>query len=90
MNDPRYSRVKTLIEAKHITEFKQIFDHIPKTVVYQDLGMSFEKFSGLLKKPSLFKLNDLIKLAEKIELNPRVIIELALLQYEADHTKKKR
>jgi hypothetical protein len=87
MKDPRYARVKILIEAKHITEINQIFENIPKTLVYGDLRMGFAAFKTRFNNPTLYTLEEVMRLAILIEIDPRVLIEMILLQRPA---KKKR
>jgi arginine repressor len=64
--DPRYTAIKYLLKKEDIKTFKEIFDHIPKTVVAADLGTNNSRMSRLIDDPSLFKMGELYKLAELI------------------------
>lgn len=90
MKDPRYARVKTLIEGKHITRFDQIVQdkNIPKSVVAKDLGMRYESFKLRLQDPGLLTFNELSLIASWVNLPVDVIIELVKTQ-KAAKTKKR-
>ncbi|MDP4216296.1 MAG: hypothetical protein Q8927_08840 [Bacteroidota bacterium] len=79
--DRRYSTVKVLIETGNIKSFAGIFDHIPKSVVYADLGMNYTRFTKLLSNPALFTLQELITLAGFMGIDPKIIIEMAYTQH---------
>lgn len=79
-----------MLKAGDISEFRQIFTHIPKSTVYTDLGMNYDRFKGMLLDTSLFQLHDLIAFAKLLDMESREIIELALKQYEQDREKKKK
>lgn len=88
MKDPRYARVRALITSKYITEFNQIFDHIPKTIVQTDLKMGWRAFDNRFKSITLWSMRDLILLATLVEVDPRSLTELIFQEVEA--TKKSR
>lgn len=91
MKDPRYARVKALIEGKHITQFKQIVENknIPKSVLCKDLGMRYESFQKRLADPGLFTLNEFILMAGWIGVDEEVVTELARAQKRAKVRGKK-
>ena len=60
--DPRYTTIKVLIEAGHIMSFREIFVFIPKTVVYRDLGVNFNRFDSAIANPSKFRIKELMRL----------------------------
>lgn len=84
--DNRYQVVKRLIEANDITTFQQIFDFIPKRVVYGDLGLNYARFQRLFGKPEKLTLAELLKLSQLIECEPHKLFDIAT----AFKTPKKR
>jgi hypothetical protein len=85
--DKRYSSAKALIESGHIRSFREIFDHIPKTVVYQDLQVNFKRFSKAILDPSKLTIGELRTLAEMFEYDPKKLLDMA---YEQTLTVKQR
>jgi hypothetical protein len=51
-SDSRYEIIRVLIEAGNIKSFAEIFRYIPKTVVYRDLGVNFNRFSRAIINPA--------------------------------------
>ena len=82
--DTRYATIKILIAAGHIKSFRDIFQHIPKSVVYGDLGVNFERFTKLLKNPATFTLQELITLSGFFDMEPLAIINMVYEQHLAD------
>lgn len=78
--DTRYSTIKVLIESGHIKSFRQIFDFIPKTVVYRDLAVNFNRFSRAILDPSAFTIRELIALAEMFDVDAKKMIDMAYQQ----------
>lgn len=79
--DKRYSTVKNLISGGYIKSFQEIFDTIPKSVVYKDLGMNSARFNKLLSNVEGFVVKDLLRIAELIEVDGKVILDLVYIQY---------
>jgi|ADGO01.1.fsa_nt_gi hypothetical protein len=80
VKDKRYQTVKLLIESGHITEFKQIFEHIPKSIVANDLGTNYTRLSKLIKHTEHIPLKDLITLSRFFGVDGRVMVDLAYKQ----------
>ena len=80
MMDSRYTTIKVLMESGHITTFRQIFDYIPKTVVYKDLRVNFKRFSKAILDPSGLSLGELRTLAEFFDLDTKKLIDMAYMQ----------
>lgn len=49
--DYRYETVKMYIQKKRITKFKEIFKHIPKTVVALDMHTNNNRMTALMQRP---------------------------------------
>ena len=90
IKDKRYTVVKNLIESGHVTFLRQIFDILPKSVVYKDLGMNNARFTNLMENVELFVVNDLFRIADLIEIDKMKILEITYNQYDADNEKKVR
>lgn len=89
VKDRRYKTIKNLIEDGHITAFREIFDTLPKSVLYKDLRMNNTRFNNLLEHVEQFLLNDLFRIAELIETEKANIVKLVLNQFDADNRRKK-
>jgi len=71
--------------------FQEIFDILPKTVVLKDLHIHNQRFNKMLSNVSLFPLEELYKLAELIEIDPKIIVDLAhILAHSQYITNRKR
>lgn len=89
--DPRYIAVKYLIEGKQITEFKDIFTHLPKTVMAQDLGTNNNRMTRLIDHVDQFTLAELYRISDLLDVDYRIIFNLAHFQHfgTIKRTKKK-
>jgi hypothetical protein len=81
IRDPRYASVKALIESGHIKSIRDIFINIPKTTVYKDLGINFNRFDRAILNPSIFRMQELVALAELFEVDAKQLIDIAYEQY---------
>ena len=90
IKDKRYKTIKNLIETGHITLFREIFDILPKSIIYKDLGMNNDRFTNLMNNVELFLIIDLFRIADLIETEKRKILELIYNQYLADNKNIKR
>lgn len=88
--DKRYAATKVLIESGHIQTFRQIFDHIPRSVVYSDLGINYTRFKELLSNTARFTLQELIILGKLFEMDAKTLIDMAYDQFLTDQKGKKR
>lgn len=87
MLDKRYDTIKILIESGHIQSIRDIFQFIPKTTVYRDLGVNFNRFDRAIRDPSIFRLAELRELAELFGIDAKKMIDMA---YEQSLTVKYR
>jgi len=78
-----YHTLKLLIEAKKLTQFNQIFEHIPPTVVNKDLGINYARFNKLRERVQGFKLQELYSMSYLIGVEEIAILELAHNEYMA-------
>jgi hypothetical protein len=89
--DQRYTTIKVLIQSGHIKSFRDIFNYIPKTVVYKDLRVNFNRFSKAVNDPAGLSLAELRTLAEFFEVDTKKLIDMAFEQMtSAGKTKRRR
>lgn len=89
--DPRYGSIKVLIETGHIKSIKEIFLFIPKTTVYKDLRVNFNRFDRAIADPSIFRMKELMILSELFGIDARKFIDMAYEQIlEVKQLRKKK
>lgn len=88
--DNRYKAVKQLLEAGGIKTLPDIFDFIPRKVVYGDMGVNYQRFKRLVGNPYLFTLEELATIARLFEVETRVIIDITLASKSATKIAKKK
>jgi hypothetical protein len=76
MKDRRLTAVKALLENGEITEIAQIFDLVPKSPTYKQLGMGYLRFLDCLKNSGNFTIDELITLADLVGVEGKVIVDL--------------
>lgn len=91
VKDKRHKTVKILIEGGHVSEFREIFDHIPKTTVAAELGIHFNRFNNFMEKVGAMGISDLFLLSGYFEIDPKVMFNLIENQHNNARkgTKKK-
>ena len=88
--DRRYKTVKIMIEGGHLTEFNQIFDYIPKSVVANDLGTNYNRLIRLIEHVEQFTLKELFTLSSFCDLDSKLILDLVYNQYANERKAKKK
>jgi hypothetical protein len=88
--DKRYKTIKHLIDGGHITLFSEIFEHIPKSKVAQDLGTNYNRLQRLIAHIDEFKFKEIFTIGDFFEVEPQVMINLVLKQYLAGRKAKKK
>jgi hypothetical protein len=78
--DQRYTTIKVLKNSGHIKTFRDIFNYIPKTVVYKDLAVNFKRFSKAIINPASLTLGELQTLADFFEIDAKEILDMAYEQ----------
>jgi hypothetical protein len=79
--DKRYKTIKHLIDGGHITEFNQIFDHIPKSKVAHDLGTNYNRLQRLIAHIDEFKFKEVFTIGDFFEVDPETMASLVLKQF---------
>lgn len=69
-----------MIESGYIKEFVQIFDHIPKTVIKDELGTNNDRITRLISNVREFSLGEILTISQLLETDFRKIIAIACTQ----------
>lgn len=88
IKDARYEVVKSLITNGQVTEFRQIFISLPKSILYQDLGMNSERFNKLMHHVEGFVLKDIFTIANLIGVEKDAMLQLIMNQHYVDLEEK--
>ena len=89
--DKRYKGVKRLLESGDLTEFNQIFEHIPKSVIASAIGTARDRFNFKMEHIEKFTLEDLIAIGKYLEVDDMMIVfQLAWNQYQQQKKKKRK
>lgn len=78
--DKRYRTLKILIEGGYVANFKEIFDHIPKTIVGKDMGIHFRRFHRMVAKVTEVKVKDIFMLSEFFDVDEKLLFDLIYRQ----------
>lgn len=70
-----------MIEGRHITEFKEIFTHVPKTIMAHDLGTNNNRMTRLIANVDQFTLAELYKISDLLDVDYKTIFALAHTQH---------
>jgi len=80
MKDPRYSTIQGLLKEGQIDKFTDIFKWIPYTVVANDYRTNHNRMKKMSTDPSLWKLEEIYKLADLIEYDRKKLALMAVNQ----------
>ncbi|SKA21387.1 hypothetical protein SAMN04488128_1021621 [Chitinophaga eiseniae] len=83
MKDKRYAIVNKLLEAKGISNFNEIFDIVPPSVVATDINLNYYSLQKRMKDHTLFNLHELLKLSKLIGCKVEALIGLALKRHKS-------
>jgi hypothetical protein len=87
--DHRYKTVKVMIETGHVTEFKQVFDHIPKSVVARDLGTNNNRMTRMITHVEQFNILEVFKISGLVDIDFRILLNLVATQFLNSMNEKK-
>ncbi|HMH22643.1 MAG TPA: hypothetical protein VK563_12745 [Puia sp.] len=74
--DKRHKTVKILIETGNVLEFKDIFEHIPKTTVADELGIHFNRMARMIGNVNEIKVNDIFLFSGYFEIDAKAMFDL--------------
>jgi len=82
--DTRYETVKEMIEANRISEFRQIFKYLPKTVLARDLVKNTGRMTDLINKAEKFSFEEIYQISKLVDVHYNTIVQLIATQYLAE------
>lgn len=88
--DKRYKSVNSLISGGYVKTLIEIFDTIPKSVVAKDLGVSLDRFTKMINDVERFGIRNLFRMAQLIEVDEIMILNLIYHQYQADKKARRK
>lgn len=80
--DKRYKTVKILIETGNIISFADIFEHIPKSTVADNLGLHFNRMERMIKNVNDIKVKDIYLFSAYFEIDVKTLFDLIHRQHE--------
>jgi hypothetical protein len=90
MPDTRYKYVQSVWKAGDLTSLKDIFYIVPRSNVAIDLGLHYDRFSKKVNKPEMLQFRDIVSLAKLIDIEPKALADLVLMDIEANKTQPKK
>lgn len=91
--DNRYDIIKTMIEVGRITEFSQLFNYIPKSVIAADLNSSHRRLTRLTEQLDKLEMGELYAISKLVGVKMEEIYKLTerqLLARKAETGKKRK
>lgn len=79
-NEQKLSYLKAEFEAERISSWQQVFAFYAISTIALDLGIHFNSFQKKIKTNRAFTLDELIRFAEIIGVDHRIIINFAVDQ----------
>lgn len=79
-----------MITGGHVDSFREIFEHVPKSVVARDLGMNNMRFTRLINHVEQFVVDDLFRFAAFLEMDNMILLEMVNRQYWADKENRRK
>jgi len=76
MENKRYDAIEPLVAKGNISYLSDIFIHVPKTVLANDIGKKVERFTELMNNMESFKLGDLYKIARLCKISKDQVCHL--------------
>lgn len=71
---------KSLIDSGHIKNLKDVFKFIPPTPIANEMRMNYSRMKALRTDPSKWVLKDLKRLADILDVDFKVVVELVVNQ----------
>lgn len=78
--DKRYLTVHRLIAGGYLTEFREIFETLPKSVLAKDMGTNNTRITRLIEHPKGFDLGEIVLIAALLDVPPMTVVALVLQQ----------
>lgn len=86
--DKRFDSIKVMIETGHITEFKQIFYYIPKSLIGKHLRTNNPRMSRLVLKVDELTVQEIISISNLFNVDYTKLTGIVFKQYFNDHKRR--
>ena len=87
-DEKRYDSIKVMIETGHITEFREIFDYLPKSLVGKHLHTNNPRMTRLITDVSDLTVKEIVSLSMLFEVDYTKISQIIFTQYFKNNKKK--
>ncbi|OQP52604.1 hypothetical protein A4H97_25105 [Niastella yeongjuensis] len=82
--DKRYESIKFMIETGHITEFRQIFNYMPKSPLGKYLHTNNPRITRLTSEVDDLTVQEIVSISSFFDVDYMKIIHLVFAQYIKD------
>ena len=82
--DKRYESIKFMIETGHITEFKQIFNYIPKSLLGKHLHTNNPRMTRLVTEVDDLTVQEIVSISSLFDVDYDKITHIVFTQYLKD------
>jgi hypothetical protein len=82
--DKRYDSIKIMIETGHITEFQQIFNYIPKSLLGKHLHTNNPRMTRLVSNVDDLTVHEIFSISTLFNVDYTKITHIVFAQYLKD------
>ena len=82
--DKRYDSIKIMIETGHITEFQQIFNYIPKSLLGKHLHTNNPRMTRLVSNVDDLTVHEIVSISTLFNVDYSKITHIVFAQYLKD------
>jgi hypothetical protein len=86
--DKRYDSIKIMIETGHITEFQQIFNYIPKSLLGKHLHTNNPRMTRLVSNVDDLTVHEIVSISALFNVDYNKITHIVFAQYLKDRKNK--
>lgn len=79
--DPRYEIVNVFITRKKLASFRDVYLHVPKSVLAKDLGKGTPTVDKLLASPGGWTFGEILAMAKLFHVKPEAVFTLIIADY---------
>jgi hypothetical protein len=83
----KYKSLKTSIERGNVEKFADMREIVPITLMADDMKANYITLRKRLAGPANFTVKELYNLSELLEMDPRKLFEMALIEYATRYNK---
>ena len=86
--DKRYDSIKVMIETGHITEFKQIFHYLPKSLLSKHLHTNNPRMTRLMENVDDITVHEIVLISMLFDVDYTKVSRIVFTQYFNDKKSK--